>query len=65
MMETLLHHWVTPKLAVAPAARHPFEADSPVDERSKDLIDSLPPLPPDWEPTDQKLRVLFQKARNA
>jgi hypothetical protein len=65
MMEALLDDWITPKLAVGPAARRPFDADSEVDERSKSAIDLLPPLPPDWEPTDQKLRVLFQKAQNA
>lgn len=60
----LVFEWVSPKLAVGPSARHPIT--NPVDiDKIKDRIASLPPLPPNWEPSDKRQRLIFRKSRSA
>lgn len=49
-LDYLQEHWVSPRLAVAPAPRLsvPDAAERQINER----LDKLPPLPRDWSPCD-------------
>lgn len=59
----LLRNWVSPQLAVRPAARVviPEAADRQIRER----IAALPPLPADWQPADPEQRARFERLRAA
>jgi hypothetical protein len=57
----LLENWVSPRLAVGPAARVKLP-DAAV-EQAAQRVKELPPLPVDWQPTDPEQLVFFQKQR--
>ncbi len=54
--------WVTPKLAVGPAARLGLHLSPEADAEMRRRIAALPPLPADWEPTDPVLKARFRRA---
>jgi hypothetical protein len=60
-LERLLTTWVTPKLAIAPLARHGVALTQAAKEETQKRVDALPPLPADWQPTDPRRRPLFRK----
>ncbi len=49
-LNQLLWNWVTPRLAVGPAARQPIDLPEPVAEEVRRRITALPPLPAGWSP---------------
>ncbi len=64
-LERLLLGWVTPKQAVAPLSRLGV-AQNPADvDEAQKRIDSLAPLPEDWQPGDplQRLRLKMLRER--
>lgn len=62
-LDQLLANWVTPKLAVGPAARQEIPL-SPADaEDARRRIESLSPLPADWQPTDPRQQRQLKKFR--
>lgn len=61
----LLQGWVTPGLAVGPAARRWRYPDQAATEEERRRVASLPPLPADWEPDDPQQRVLYRKIRRS
>jgi len=66
-LELLLSAWVTPKLAIAPLARHGVALTPAAMEEVQKRLDALPPLPGNLQPTDPRRRTLFtklQKRRN-
>jgi hypothetical protein len=62
----LLTGWVTPRLAVGPAARHDMSTTDPatLDEASR-IVVSLPPLPADWQPDDPAQRAKHRRLRGS
>lgn len=60
-LERLLSDWVTPKLAIAPLARHGVALTPGGKEEVQERVDALPPLPGDWQPTESRRRTLFKK----
>jgi len=60
-LELLLSAWVTPKLAIAPLARHGVARTPAAMEEVQKRVDALPPLPGNWQPTDPRQRTLFKK----
>jgi hypothetical protein len=57
----LLSPWVTPKLAIAPLARHGAALTQATMEEAQKRVDALPPLPANWQPTDPRRQTLFKK----
>jgi hypothetical protein len=64
-LERLLKGWVTPKLAVGPAARQTQALDSAAIEEVRRRVASLPPLPEDWEPDDPRQRAAYRESRTS
>jgi hypothetical protein len=62
-LQRMLLHWVTPKLAVAPLARHGMPLTAADRAEAQTRINSLPPLPADWQPSDPRRRPIFQKLK--
>ncbi len=60
-LERLLSTWVTPKLAIAPLARHGMGLTQAAKEEVQKRVDALPPFPVDWQPTDPRRQALFKK----
>lgn len=62
-MHQLLVGWVTPSRAVGPSARQglALAPESAAEARRK--IDSLPPLPSDWQPLDPRQQNQLRKLR--
>jgi hypothetical protein len=58
-LDYLREHWVSPRLAVAPSPRVslPDAAERQISERLREL----PPLPPDWRPSDPEQIAWYQK----
>lgn len=54
----LLRGWVTPKLAVGPGAR---EGGGTLTAEIRNRIESLRPLPADWQPADPRQRARYRK----
>ncbi|HQZ69618.1 MAG TPA: hypothetical protein PLY87_31250, partial [Planctomycetaceae bacterium] len=63
-LELLLTSWVTPKLTIAPLARHGVALTPAATEEVQKRVDALPPLPGNWQPTDPRQRTLFKKLQN-
>jgi hypothetical protein len=59
----LLEGWVTPKLAVGPSARQGLALTPAAAEEARRRIDSLPPLPADWQPADPRQQRQFKMLR--
>ncbi len=59
----LLNDWVTPKLAVGPAARGGLVFSPKAAEEARRRADALPPLPADWQPGDPRQQARFRKLR--
>jgi hypothetical protein len=59
----LLQNWVTPKLAVGPSARQGLALSPAADEEARRRIESLSPLPSDWQPLDPRQRRQFRLLR--
>lgn len=59
----LLGGWVAPKVAVGPAARQGLPSSADTAEETRKRIESLPPLPADWQPADLRQRGQFKKLR--
>ena len=55
----LLNPWQSPKLARSPAARLLKTLDSSAIEEARRRVDSLPPLPSDWQPDLLRQRLMF------
>jgi hypothetical protein len=64
-LERLLKGWVTPKLAVGPAARQSQTLDPAAIEEVRRRVASLPPLPEDWEPDDPRQRAVYRESRTS
>ena len=65
-LSRLLRGWVTPKLAVSPAPRRWSMSNSDDDtEEIRRTIESLPPLPEDWQPDDPEQQVLYRELRES
>jgi hypothetical protein len=64
-LEKLLKGWVTPKLAVGPAPRRWSMPDSAATDESRQAINSLPPLPADWEPDDPDQRAQYRELKKS
>jgi hypothetical protein len=64
-LDRLLRLWVTPKLAVGPAAKRWRDPDQAPTEEGRRRVAALPPLPPDWEPEDPEQRARFQRLRKS
>lgn len=62
-LDQLLRKWVTPQLAVGPAARQKLEATPSTSEEVQRRIQSLPPLPAEWQPADPKQQSQFRRLR--
>lgn len=64
-LHQLLTPWVTPKLAVGPAARQGSTLTGEVLGAAQEESAGLPPLPADWRPTDSKQQArlaMFRKS---
>jgi hypothetical protein len=61
---TLIDGWVTPKLAAAPLARQGVVTISTGGNEVQKRINSLPPLPADWQPIDPHQRTRLKKLRH-
>lgn len=61
----LLSGWVTPQLAVGPAARQGAALSAAIVEEGKRRLDAMPPLPADWKPSDPRRQALFNRFRRA
>jgi hypothetical protein len=59
----LLDGWVTPQLAVGPSARRGLNLPPAAAEEVRRRLESLPPLPADWEPADPRRQKLFRILR--
>jgi hypothetical protein len=55
-LERLLTDWVTPRRAIAPMVRLGAVADPADAEQAQERINALPPLSPDWQPSDPRQR---------
>jgi hypothetical protein len=65
-LDRLLKNWVTPKPAVGPSARQVHaNLDPAVVEEGRRRIESLPPLPADWQPDDPRQQAMYRKLRNS
>ena len=64
-LDRLLSGWVTPKLAVGPAARLELIPDYKATEEGRQRVASLPPLPADWQPDDQERQALYRELRSS
>jgi hypothetical protein len=62
-LEQLLNGWVTPKLAVSPLARQRLALSPAASEEVRKRIEALPPLPANWQPSDQSQRMQFRRLR--
>lgn len=62
-LDRLLRLWVTPQLAVGPAARRWRDLDQAPTDEARQRVASLPPLPAGWEPEDPEHRARFQRPR--
>ncbi len=61
-MHRLFSRWVTPKLAVGPAARHQPALSAGEVEEARRRIDALPPLPADWQPATPKQQRQYKRS---
>jgi hypothetical protein len=59
----LLKGWVSPKLAVGPSARQGLTLDPVAAAETRQRIESLPPLPANWEPADPRQQRQYKKLR--
>lgn len=59
--EGLLRNWVSPRLAVGPAAR--VVIPEAAAQQMRERLASLPPLPADWRPADPAQRAQFEQHR--
>ncbi|WP_406697861.1 hypothetical protein V5E97_03335 [Singulisphaera sp. Ch08] len=64
-LHRLLDGWVTPKLAVGPSARQGLALNPSAAEEAHRRIDSLPPLPRDWQPVAPHQQALYRKLRTS
>jgi hypothetical protein len=62
-LHRLLTDWVTPKLSIGPAARHPLAPE--IAKAAAARVAELPPLPMNWEPQDQTQRTLYRKTKSS
>ncbi len=62
-LDLLLRNWVTPKLAVGPAARQPIDLPAPAAEEVRRRIAALPPLPADWSPATRRQQRQLNRVR--
>ncbi|HET6573672.1 MAG TPA: hypothetical protein VFG68_08740 [Fimbriiglobus sp.] len=61
----LLDNWVTPKLAVGPAARLRPVLDPAEVEDARRRIEALPSLPADWQPGDLGQQKIYRKLKSS
>lgn len=59
----LLAGWITPTLAIGPAARQGLELSLAAAQEAKKRLESLPALPADWEPKDVRQQRRYKKLR--
>jgi hypothetical protein len=59
----LLRQWLTPSLAAGPGARNRVTLDAAQLAEVRQRIESLPPLPTDWQPTDPQQRKVLETLR--
>lgn len=64
-LDEFLRGWVTPRLAVSPSARLRPEQTPEQFENSLRRLESLSPLPADWEPAAPDQRSMYRRLRNA
>lgn len=62
-LERLIFRWVRPKLSVGPSARLGVPADPAAMAKIREQLQSLPPLPSDWQPDDPRQRRRFRTLR--
>jgi hypothetical protein len=60
-LERLLSGWVTPKLAVGPAARIGAPMSEADASEAAARLNALPPLPDDWQPVDPRQQARMKK----
>ena len=63
-LQRLLKGWVSPKLAVGPAAKRWRYPEQAATEEGQRRVASLPPLPANWEPDDPQLRAFIENRGN-
>jgi hypothetical protein len=61
----LAYRWVTPELAVGPSARQGLPLEPAAAEEVRRRIASLPPLPADWQPDNERLQKWLRKLPGA
>jgi len=59
-LAVLLEGWISPKLAIGPAARHNPVLPTSAALEAESKIASLPPLPADWVPADPKQEAWYR-----
>jgi hypothetical protein len=59
-LDQFLRGWVTPQLAVSPSARLRHDQTPEKFESSLRRLESLPPLPENWEPADPPHRAIYR-----
>ncbi len=57
----LMSGWVTPALAVGPSARQGLVLEPDAAAEAMRRIESLPPLPADWQPADLRQQMQYKK----
>jgi hypothetical protein len=62
-LNNLLKGWVSPKLAVGPSARQGIDLSPSQVEEARRRVQSLPPLPSDWQPTDAWQQMQLKKLK--
>jgi hypothetical protein len=61
----MLEGWVTPKLAVRPSARQDPPLSPVAAEEALRRIESLPPLPENWQPDDPRQQAWYKNRRTS
>jgi hypothetical protein len=64
-LHRMLNTWVAPKRAVGPSARRWSMPTSTATDEGRRIVESLPPLPVDWEPVDPAQRALYRRFKNS
>lgn len=59
----LLRGWITPQLSVSPSARNADSLTPEMIAEAQAKVSSLPPLPENWQPTDERQRQRYKKLR--
>jgi len=64
-LQRLITNWVSPDLAVGPAARNRSVHTDAELENACEILASLPALPEEWEPDDHTQKTLYRKLKKS